>query len=46
MPRGGGAYTLSPMAADNYSVTKLGDSEGYTTHTPGPQYVVLPNENG
>jgi len=41
-----GTYTLSPLDANTYSVTELEAPEGYQIDNPGPQYVVLPNENG
>lgn len=41
-----GTYTLSPLDANTYSITELEAPEGYQIDNPGPQYVVLPNENG
>ena len=32
--------------SSGYSVTELEAPEGYQIDNPGPQYVVLPNENG
>lgn len=41
-----GTYTLSPLDANTYSITELEAPEGYQIDNPGPQYVVLSNENG
>ena len=41
-----GTYTLTHLEADTYSVVELDPPEGYQIDNPGPQYVVLPTENG
>lgn len=41
-----GTYTLSPLDANTFSIVELEAPEGYQIDNPGPQYVVLPNENG
>ena len=41
-----GTYTLTHLEADTYSVLELDPPEGYQIDNPGPQYVVLPTENG
>ena len=41
-----GTYTLSGLNASTYAVTELAAPEGYKIDNAGPQYVVLPADDG
>ena len=41
-----GTYTLSGLNASTYAVTELSPPEGYEIDNAGPQYVVLPADDG
>ena len=41
-----GTYTLSGLSASTYAVTELSPPEGYEIDNAGPQYVVLPADDG
>ena len=41
-----GTYRIYPLEAGTYSITELTAPEGYEIDNAGPQYVVLPQENG
>lgn len=42
----GGTATVGPLEAGTYSITELEAPEGYEIDNAGPQYVVLPRDNG
>ena len=41
-----GTATVGPLEAGTYSITELEAPEGYEIDNAGPQYVVLPRDNG
>lgn len=41
-----GTYTLRNLDASTYAITELSPPEGYEIDNAGPQYVVLPRDNG
>ena len=41
-----GAVKVGPLEAGTYSITELEAPEGYEIDNAGPQYVVLPRDNG
>lgn len=41
-----GTVKVAPLEAGTYSITELEAPEGYEIDNAGPQYVVLPRENG